>query len=122
MATAPARTLFNKDVVLNATSAAFEIRPGHDNSELVINVHAAPWKGTVSLLREEADKSTVVATFDAPGRQQLRLPTGKYVVAPIEWHGGYIKLNIREISPPQPGVHFGSADGKPVKGRRYVGR
>jgi hypothetical protein len=49
-------------------------------------------------------------------RQQLKLEDGSYTLA------GNARVTLREVSLPKTGVHFGSPDGQPVPGRKYVRR
>jgi hypothetical protein len=96
-------SLFNKTVTLTGQLVTFAIVT---KGEVVIESN-----GPATFTHPDGR----VALEISEGRQQIKLADGTYTLA------GNARVTIREISEPKPGVHFGSPDGQPVPGRKYVG-
>jgi hypothetical protein len=96
-------TLFNKTIAVQASApVTFEIAA---QGEVVIESN-----GAATLTRADG---VTVATFEAAGRQQLKVRQDTYTLT-----GDNVRVTIREISPAQGG-HFGSVDGKPIEGVKH---
>jgi hypothetical protein len=117
-------TLFAKDYrSLSAHSPIFEVT-GADGAEYKIEAakvgKAVSWKGATVELWSDVAQDTILV-FDGNSRVQLHLPPGTYqwIISDRDSRDVF-NVGIYELAKPQGG-HFGSPDGLPVPGRRYVG-
>jgi hypothetical protein len=97
---AQAHTLFNRTLTLQTPTAHFIFNPGiGDVAEVVVEAHARPWPGVVTLVD---DKGDTVISFGQAGRSQLVLRAGTYSVVGAVG----VRLLVRELPPAQsPPVH-----------------
>jgi hypothetical protein len=118
-------TLFARtDRSLATHSPIFEVT-GADGAEYKIEAakvgRAVSWKGATIELWSDVNQDTILV-FEENGRVQLHLAPGTYqwMIEREPNTRDVFNVGIYELAKPQGG-HFGSPDGKPVPGRKYVG-